>query len=243
MRRRIAGSTRRRWLTVTGAALAAAGPTVLAAQGNLVSARAHVDLTGHGPPSLRIEYVVTWEGPPEDVPLEGLAFGGARASGVRALAGGRELDVSLRESRRGRISGEVAPPLDVEPGRPFRFTLHYRVEGAEEHDGSRTLIRLPVLAVAWPSEQALAETFTVDLVVADSLTVYESFPSGMRAIEGPPRARRYALDLPVVPALVSVRASSTAMPLATLPLALDALVLALLAGFGMLGWRRLGDAS
>jgi len=229
-------------LLATFAALAL-GPGQLTAQGRLISAEAFSDLTVGDIPSVAIDYTIVPDERGGTVPVEGLAFGGARIMDVRAFALGRELDVSLSVVGGSRIVGEVAIPLNRVAGQPFSFQLVYRVEGAEERDGTLTLYRLPILAVAWPSEEALPETFTVVVEVSDTLTVYESFPSGLREVETAVGAPRYRLSLPVMPALVSLRTSRGPPPTGTLPRVLDLFVLVLLAGFGALGWRRLRAMS
>ncbi len=142
-----------------------------------------------------------------------------------------------------RVVGEVAIPLIRAAGRPFTFELVYQVEGAKEGDGKLALYRIPILAVAWPPEEALPETFTVVVEVSDTLTVYESFPSGLREVETALGVPRYRLSLPVIPALVSLRTSRGPPPAGTLPRFLDLFVLLLLAGVGALGWRRLRAMS
>lgn len=237
----MAGVKRAPCLTVLAAL--ALGPAQITAQGRLISADAYSDLTVGDAPSVAIEYTIVPDESGGTVPVEGLAFGGARITDVHAFAMGRELDVSLRVVGDRRVVGEVAIPLKRAAGQPFTFQLVYRVEGAEERHGRLTLYRLPILAVAWPSEEALPETFTVVAEVSDALTVYESFPSGLREVGTAGGAPRYRLSLPVIPALVSLRTSRGPPPAATLPRVLDLFVLVFLAGFGVLGWRRLRAMS
>jgi len=237
----VAGVKRAPCLTVL--AVLALGPGQLTAQGRLISADAYSDLTVGGAPSVAIEYTIVTEKSGGAVPVEGLAFGGARITEVHAFAMGRELDVSLRVVGDSRVVGEVALPLNRAAGQPFTFELVYRVEGAEERDGRLTLYRLPILAVSWPPDEVLPETFTVVVEVSDTLTVYESFPSGLREVGTAVGVPRYRLSLPVIPALVTLRTSRGPPPTGTLPRVLDLLVLVLLAGGGVLGWRWLRAMS
>ena len=219
-------------------------PGPLAGQGRLISAHARADLTPTGGPTLVIDYTVAGDPGAATVPLVGLAFGGARFRDVRATAASLgELDVSLEARTDGRLVGGVALPAGLAAGEPFSFSLSYEIEGATEREGGLTLHRLPILAVGWPPDEALPETFTVEALVADGLTVYESFPSGMRASGREGAAQRYRLALPVIPALVSLRTSRGSPPLNTLPRALNLLVIVLLAGFALLGWRHLRETA
>ena len=215
------------------------GTAPLVAQGRLVSAYARVDLTSIGGASVAIDYTVMIEGPRARVPLEGLVFGGARFTEIVAHAAWGELSVSLRVDDDGRVIATVGIPRDRFAAGPFSFTLSYELDGTEEWNGMLTLYEVPILAVAWPSAEAVPETFTVEATVGEGQTVYESFPSGMRAIDPDGGQQRYRLALPVMPALVSLRTSRGSPPLGTLPRALDLFVLVLLAGCGVLAWRQL----
>ncbi len=72
-------------MLATVAALAL-GPGRLTAQGRLISAEAFSDLTVEDIPSVAIDYTIVPDESGGTVPLEGLAFGGARITNVRAFA-------------------------------------------------------------------------------------------------------------------------------------------------------------
>jgi hypothetical protein len=217
-------------LVGTLAALHAGGAV---AQSHLLEVRAVVAV-GEGSARVEIDYSVVPDGTVAVVPLEGLAFRPTRVEDFRASVDGRPSSATLREDESGRLT--AALPLPERSAREVRIRVSYSVSGATSGDDP-VRIRVPILAVGWPSEEALPGTFEAEVSLSERLTVYESFPSGLRAA-GP---GLYRLQLPAAPALLSIRATlGEGAPLGGMVQVLDALVLLVLLVLAWAGWRHFG---
>jgi len=219
-------------------------------QSRLVEVKARIDATSFERISVELAYVVdvaevdggSSDGPSDRVeagiPLEGLAFRPAELKSVTASVGnGDPTPVSLESSRIGRLSGAVPLP----PGTTGRVELLIKYDvrsGVEGDDPYR--IRIPVLAVAWPSAEALPGIFTAEALLANDLKVYETFPSGITRQGAAGPVGRFVVDLPAIPALISMRATTGPVPLGGLVRILDGLVLLALAATVWVGFRYLG---
>lgn len=215
-------------------------PGTAQGQSVLIEARARVDATAPERIRVELDYLLDVVGRTDAdahaIPLEGLAFRPAVVESVIVAVDGEPVPFSLEVSGAGRLTGRV--PL--RPGHAGRTRLRVAYDvtsGFEGEDPYR--IRIPLLVVGWSAAEALPGIFTAEALLASDLKVYESFPSGLtRAGEAGP-VGRYTLDLPAVPALISIRATTGRVPFGGLVQILDGLVLVILAATAVLGFRYL----
>ncbi len=216
--------------------LAVLSSTTLSAQSHLLEGRAVVHVDGAGA-SVEIDYRVQSDGSATAVPLEGLAFRPTSIEGVRVMVDGAPALFDLRTGSAGRLTSDVA----IAPGRAgeIGMRLTYRVSGAVEGEDPVRL-RVPILAVGWPPEEGLPGTFQAEVSLPEGLSVYESFPSGLRSTG----SGRYQFDLPAAPALLSMRATlGDRAPLGGLVRVLDAMVLLVLLILVGAGWRHFRETG
>lgn len=193
------------------------------------------DLSGQGGTAdVRIEYrlILASSG---NVPIELLGFADAEVSEFLVDGIGPTTLSPISGSRSG-----ASVPVTIEtPGTEHVLTLSYRVDGAVEVTGAVLRVRIPVMSVALPPVGGSSEVFRAELNLPDSWAVSEGFPTGLRRADD----GSYAVSLPVVPALVSVRARSDGVWRPGVPLALDLVASIILIGFGILGWRHLSEVA
>ncbi len=115
----------------------------------------------------------------------------------------------------------------------------YAVTGAVTEEGARVRGHIPVLSVDLPPEAATPGLFRAELRLPPDWRVAEGFPTGLDAT-GTPGV--YAVDLAVVPAVLSFRARSDGRWRPGLPALLDVAAVLLVAAFSVVGWRHLRDA-
>jgi hypothetical protein len=208
----------------------------LSAQSHLLAGRAVVRVEGESA-SVEIDYVVESDGSAAAVSLEGLAFRPTRVESFGASVDGTPVGSRLEVGATGRLTSEVP----IAPGRAgeIGIRLAYRVSGAVEGEDPVRL-RVPILAIAWPPEEGLPGTFQGEVTLPEGLSVYESFPSGLRNT-GP---GRYQFDLPAAPALLSMRATrGDRAPLGGIVRVLDAMVLLVLLVLLRAGWRHFRETG
>lgn len=219
-----------------------ADPGAGAPDGAVRSASLEADLTvrGNGV-RVRIAYRLTVPPDLEAVPLSGLSVRGTRISGLEARLGrGEPAPLSWdagADSPAGRARVPIRGALD---GDTATLELTYRVEPTESLAGEDGRIRLPVVQVAWPPEEARPGTFRARLELPQDAYVTETFPTVLGQAEATTEGvRRYELDLQVVPALVSVGLQEGEPPVLTFGRAVDVAVVGLLAVLGVWGFRAL----
>jgi hypothetical protein len=203
-------------------------------QEHLVSARARVDFTEGDRARVAITYVVQATPESREVPLAGLLFGDVEISSVQVSIAGVESPVPITHQPGERLRASIPLGTTALDGGPVSFVLRYEVSGAAPFAGVREL-RVPVLAVMWPPAEALPGIFRAELLLPPGLTVLGSFPSDLRQAEvgGP-----YVTELPVLPALLSLRVTDGERRLRVTAI-LNAAVLVLLGVVLVGGWRYL----
>jgi hypothetical protein len=168
------------------------------------------------------------------VPLAGLLFGDAEISSVQVSIAGTESPVPITHRPGERMRASVPLGITALDEGPISFVLRYEVSGAAPSAGVREL-RVPVLAVMWPPAEALPGIFRAELLLAPGLTVLGSFPADLREAEA---GGRYVTELPVLPALLSLRVTDGGGRLRVITI-LNTAVLVLLGVVLVGGWRYL----
>jgi len=206
----------------------------LAAQTTVRSTRLSVDLSAEdGTADVRVEYVLSLEGS-ETLRFELLGFGDATSGAFRLGAGPDGTPIPL-EPRSGSLrAAELTPALPA-AGSALRLVARYQVANAVERHGADVRVHVPVLRLAVPPEDGVPDLFSAELRLPGGWVVSESFPTGLRAAAD----GRHAVQLAVVPSVVSVRARSDGTWRPGLSLVLDLLAGLAVIAVGVRGWRHL----
>jgi len=235
---------RRGWRSRSGpaflpvvATVAFAFPSALQAQGELTIARARIDVTRAE--SVRVELDYTFQvDSATAIPFEGLAFRPSELRNVQVGGAGRSGSYDPADFSWGvRADGRLKGALPLGPGSTgaVRVRLSYDVVGAREGEDPYRL-RVPILAPAWPSAEALPGIFVAEALAPGEWTLYEAFPSGLTRAADAATLARWTLELPAVPALLSFRATAGTPALGGLVQILDGLVLVILALLAVAAW-------
>jgi len=205
--------------------------------GAVLEAVLNADLTEPGE-GADVEVLFRVRIPPTDaaVPLEALRIGGGRIAGLRARVDGVPARLEWADEGPGPSTGRIRIPDAAAESGPLDVRLDYRVTGSGE-SGHR--IRIPVVRVPWPPEAARPGTFTARALLPDTLRVTETFPTVLGSVTPREGGRSYALDLHVVPSVVSLRVHGASSPALSFTHTVDAAVGLVLAILGLLGWRAL----
>lgn len=224
------------WLALAVALGALPGQRPASAQEAVRSAHLVADLTAaDGSAVVRIEYTVAGAAPGTPIEASALDFRPATVEDVRTGAG----DASVPLTR--GIGLARAATLRVEPGDGAgSVSVAYRVANAMVERSGSVRGHIPVLGLDRPPEHTRPDLFDAEVRLPPHWKVVEGFPTGLAAT-GEPGV--YRVQLAVVPALVSFRGRSDGAWRPGLPVALDALALALLLGFAVVGWRHFGGAD
>ena len=228
---------RLRSLGLAGGLLALAAPVSVLGQSRLIEARARIDATVAAVIRVEIDYVVNVDeadGGGGAIPLEGLAFRPSRVESVVAWIDGTPVEVVLESTGVGRLIGSVSIGRSRSGRVPLRVAYEV-TQGFEGDDPYR--IRIPILAIGWPAADALPGVFEAEALFSSELKVFEAFPSGLIQAGVVGSVGRFVLELPAVPALISMRATSGPLPFGGLVQMLDGLVLLALLATAVLGWR------
>lgn len=232
-------------LTLALAGVPASGAAQDPGGWSVVSVRMTADLTaddGSAEVTLRYRLSGTPRGAPlpldRPIPVELLGFAGAT---VEEIAVGDRAPVVLWPTRGSHRAAEIDPRLAGGPGvgeaegevLPLQIT--YRVENAVARDGVDLRARLPVLSGPSPPESGPEAGFAATLRLPRAWRLSEGFPSTIRAEE----AGVWSATLPVTPAFVGFRARADGTWRPGLTVLVDAVTLAILAGFVAFGWRHL----
>lgn len=203
------------------------------------SARLTTEISAGGTDAeVRIEYTVARGRQDADpVRVELLGFGPAAVDSVGVEADGRAIRLAP-EAGSMRAGTFTLPPARTD-AEEVRVSLAYRVAGAVERSGPDVRVRVPVLVLDLPPAPGGGPVFHGSVRLPDTWSVSGAFPTGL-ASDG---EGSWEVDLPVVPALVSLRGRSDGAWRPGLPQALDALALVLLLGFGLVGWRHLRELA
>lgn len=192
----------------------------------VVSARLTAEVVeGSAAVEVRIAYEL--DGAPDGpVRLEALGFGAATAESVEVE--GVAAPITLAAESGSMRAATVDAPADG------RLLLRYRVPAAVEIDGPVVRVRLPVVVVDLPPATAGGPVFESSLEIPREWSVSESFPTGLRLVDG-----ALTGELAVVPSVVSVRGRTDGAWRPGLATTFDGLALLILVGFGVVGWRHL----
>jgi hypothetical protein len=199
------------------------------AQGVVHAARFSADLTGAAA-EVRVTYELRGVAAGDSVDVAALDVGDAAVGALRAGAAGAPVPFApvFGARRAARV------PVSGGPDGSLRLELAYTVPIPS--GGPSLVAHLPVVTVDLAPERARAELFRAELRVPPSWTVTEGFPTTMRAGR---EAGTQAASLQVVPALVTVRASTGGGTRLGLVQLLDAIAVVALLAFGAAGWRAL----
>jgi hypothetical protein len=224
-------------------------PISVVGQSRLIEGSARIDATSMDRVRVELDYVVEVNEPDQgggegpaglrevSIPLEGIAFRPTEIESVTVrVSNGASTPMVLESSEAGRLIGAVPLPAGT-VGR-VEFHLSYDVRSAVEGDDPYR-IRVPVLAVGWPPAEALPGVFTAEALLVGGLKVFESFPSGLEKSEVVGTVGRFTLDLPAIPALISMRATAGRIPFGGIIRILDGLVLLTLVATAIIGFRYL----
>ncbi len=179
------------------------------------------------------------------VPFTALRFGETRAANVRAFVGDRELSFRTAPAAGSRLDGRVELPPGSSAVERLRLRLVYEVLPEPDLAAERFTLALPLLVVGWPPAETRPETFAATVHLPAGIALHAAFPSQIapgESVERTAGGGTYRLALPVVPALIRLRAGSGEPPLLTAERAVDAVAVALLLGLAAAGWRRLREA-
>jgi hypothetical protein len=113
------------------------------------------------------------------------------------------------------------------------------VDFAVRDESGALRARIPVLSVSLPPATDSGDVFWAAVTVPESWTVAEGFPTGFRERE----PGVFAVALPVVPSVVSLRGRTDGAWRPGVQLIVNLLVAAILVGFGLAGWRRFREGS
>lgn len=207
-------------------------PATGAGQAVVESVRLVADLdVGDAAAAVRVVYELAGLRPEDgSVPVRGLLFHGTALERVEAEGTTVTLDAASPRAPVARIT--------VRPGRDGRATLdlRYRVAGAVAINGVEARVRIPVLAPGLPPADGTPGFFEGSVRGPAAWRVSEGFPSTVRRGEVP---GAWAVDLPVVPAMVSLRARTDGTWRPGLAGLLDAVALAALVAFFVAAGRQM----
>ncbi len=179
------------------------------------------------------------------VAFTALRFADSRAANVRAFVGERELSFRTSAASESRVDGRVELPAAAAGSDRLELRLVYEVLPEPDLAAELLTLAVPLLVVEWPPAETRPETFQATVHLPPGVTAHAAFPSEYARVESfePARgASAYRFELPVVPALIRLRAGTGRPPLITVERAADAVAVALLLGLAAGGWRRLREA-
>jgi hypothetical protein len=208
-------------------ALLAVSPGTAAAQGRLVSAdlMAVVD-TAEDVITVRVRYTLEPNGAGE-VPLAVVRFGNVMLEDVTVA--GRPLTLTPDASG---LRPTSSVPLPRDDTTTLDITYNVRTGGAQFGR-----IHIPVLAVLWPPDRALAGVFVARVSLPAATAAFDAFPSTFRRARDADSTNTYTTELHVLPALITFTMAARA-PLFGATTTVELLVCAGLVLVGFTGWRR-----
>lgn len=216
------------------AALALCFPGTAAGQGAVRSVHLVADLTGgDGAARVRMEVTVAGAAPGTSVRATALEFAGARVRDVRLRHEGGPLPLERPRPLADRVRLPVTPTREGEGG---EVVAAYTVPRAVTDDGARARVHIPVLAVDLPPEAASPGLFHAELRLPPGWRVAEGFPTGLRPTDTPDV---WAVELAVVPAVLSLRARTDGRWRPGLPALLDVAAVLVVVAFSVVGLRHL----
>jgi len=201
-----------------------------AGQATVRSARLRAEL-GSGVATVRVEYLLAGALGGDSVSVSLLDFGAGLPAELSVGEGGERVALRGRGAvRHARLATETGP------GGEARLVVGYGVPLPDAEGAGMLVARVPVLSVERPAEAARPGLFHAEVRVPEEWRVAEAFPTGL----GSPRAgEALAVDLPVVPSVVTLRFRTDGARGFPLTLALNLVVAACLAVVVYAGWRQL----
>lgn len=184
----------------------------------------------------------------ESVPFTALELEGTRAANVRAFVGERELSFrtasSTQDPGQSRLEGQVDLPPELAQRERFHLRLRYEVVPRPAAIGREATLLLPLLVAGWAPDATGPTTFVANVRLPRALRVLDSFPSEFELLDSADPSRTtesYRFTLPVVPALLRLRAGGDRAPRLTAVRALDLGAILALVGLAFYGWRRVRE--
>jgi hypothetical protein len=249
------GSLSRRVAVTAGvASFALALPTaqLSAVQGRLASASLRTAIPADsGTAHIHLDYVVAAGPAARDVPVTLLLFDGTPVRNIITRVNGVAVDPVLRaDGSNLRLRGAIPLLADVTHEPPnattratTEFTIAIEYEVAIRRGEPAGPLRLPILAVMWPPATALPGTFHGEIEVPAGLRIYDPFPANFRplaanAAGSTDSATRYAVELPVLPAMIAFSLAPADQPVVTLANVLAVSVVLAIAVTWTLMWRQ-----
>jgi hypothetical protein len=238
------------------AAMGSALGAAMTAQGRLERATFRASIpadSGHA--AVHITYVVaSARSAGDSVPVTLLRFDGASVRNIITRVNSTAVDPTLRASDsplrlRGLVplgTGEPGAPLDPDPAGATHssFVIDITYEVAIVSREPAYPIRLPILAVMWPPDPALPGTFQGEVTVPPGLRIYDPFPASLQPVAASAGSAttgdvmRYAVDLPVLPAMIAFHLAQVDQPVITMANVLDVFVLLAIAIIWTFMWRQ-----
>lgn len=235
MTRRAAWAQSRARGLLAGAAAVLALPGLAAGQGSVHAATMSADLTAApGVTRVRMEYQLNGVRPGASVPVSLLDFGDARAEGF--LIGVAAAPATLAERHGAARSGDWAVEAGADGGAVLR--VEYEVPRTAADGSGRIVSHLPLLTVDLAPEAARPGLFQGRIRVPPDWAVTEGFPTTLSPGD---EAGTFAVELAVVPSVVTVRARADGRSALALPLVLDLVALAVLLVTAVAGWRHMRE--
>lgn len=178
------------------------------------------------------------------VSFTSIRFGDSYAANVRAFLGAREVSYLADGSSDSRTDGSVELPAGVAESDRFQLRLIYEVLPETELVAARSTIVLPLLVAEWPPAVTLSETFHASVHLPPGVVAFAAFPTEFTRIESVDRTSSdaYRFVLPVVPALIRLRAGTGEPSLLTVERGIDVAAVGLLLGLAIFGWRRMRES-
>lgn len=192
---------------------------------------------------MQIAYRILPEPGTGEVLLSALTMEPTRILDLRASLGGEESDlpggegipIRMGQTRDHFLEGSVRLPERAGAGGPpLSLQLGYVVEGAWTKPGRATI---PLVVPRWIPADPNPETFLARVQVPEGRTIVESFPTSVIGRPLPGAGGVYEIGLQGVPAMLVLRIERGEGSFLTLEGTLDLLVILVLLGMGLMGFR------
>ena len=213
---------------------AAAGPEIAHLEVALSAARAgSVSETGV---DVVARYQLLLSDTASGVTLRGVAFFGARPTGIQASLDGEPVEAGLGPTELGGaldstgVSGFVrfAPSARAGGAGAATLELRYRAEGSIRRRGSGVEVVVPLLLVSGKPSDSREDLFNLRVELPPELEVYEFFPTVPRSIVRDGESAAHLLTLQAIPAVIRWRGQMGEARLITFQTAVDLVTVALL---------------
>lgn len=172
--------------------------------GTVGGASVFVDVTAAGEASVALTYRIHITPGTTSVPIRGVTFDGARPAAVRVSAESRALAAEWVRTRPPLVAGRVPLTPGAEPG---ELSLAYELPGDGRSGSGMIDLRVPLLLVDWPPDEAREGMFSARISLPAGYTVVERFPTVPLVETSVPGGRTAVeLSLPAIPSMLRLRA-------------------------------------